>query len=89
MTLEEVNHIMGTETFSYNDYTNPDHKEQFYIKDKDIMKIYYYWTKRNASEKLSENEKYTPILFVNGIVGGIGWRSFEDAVKKYQLSITY
>ena len=89
MTIEEVNHIMGTETFSHYDYTNPDHKEQFYTRDKDIVEIYYYWTKRNASEKLSENEKFTPILFVNGIVEGIGWRSFEDAVKKYQLNITY
>jgi len=83
MTKDEVNEIMGTEIYSYWEYSNPHKREQFYANDGKVIEIYYYL----INKKGSENERFSPVLFVDNIVEGVGWRSFERAISKYEINI--
>ena len=85
MTKEDVNEIMGTKTVGYNDTTNPYKKESFHNANNNLIEIYYYIIDRKAE---FDNDKFTPVVFVDNIVEGVGWRSFEDAERKYQIKIS-
>ena len=84
MTKDEVNEIMGTEIYSYWEYSNPHKREQFYANDGKVIEIYYYYISKKAD---TENERFSPVLFADNIVEGVGWRSFEKAISKYELNI--
>jgi hypothetical protein len=81
-TLDTVVKIMGVESSSFNiqgrlgeTIRNPYKSENINYKGNNYL-IYYYYTERKGDN--SWETAVTPIIFLNDVVTGIGWRSMEQ-----------
>jgi hypothetical protein len=81
-TLDAVIKIMGVESASSNIQgisgeiiRNPYKSENINHKGNNYL-IYYYYTERQGNN--SWETAVTPIIFLNYVVTGIGWRSMEQ-----------
>ena len=81
-SLDDVEKIMGDESASsdisgrYGErIRNPYKTENINYKGNNYL-VYYYYTERIGNK--SWEAAVTPIIFLNNVVTGIGWRSMEQ-----------
>ncbi len=55
-----------------------------FMKDKDLIEIYYFRSGRQP-DGLTTDDEFTPYIFTNGVLSGIGWTVLGGAKSQGQV----